>query len=41
MAANDYAVWLAPRLAQKQADAVPLADDEFKEDLTVDPYRGY
>ena len=41
MAANDYAVWLAPRLAQKQADAVPLDDDEFKEDLTVDPYRGY
>jgi glycine cleavage system H protein len=41
MAAGDYAAWLAPRLAQKQADAVPLDDDEFKEDLTVDPYRGY
>ncbi len=41
MAAADYATWLAPRLAQKQAAAAPLDDDEFKEDLNVDPYRGY
>jgi glycine cleavage system H protein len=41
MAAADYAKWLAPRLAQKQAQAAPLDDDEFKEDLNVDPYRGY
>jgi glycine cleavage system H protein len=39
--AESYAAWLAPRLAQKQAAAKPLDDDEFKEDLTVDPYKGY
>jgi glycine cleavage system H protein len=34
-----YAGWLAPRLAAKQA-ARPI-DDEFGEDLSVDPHRGY
>lgn len=34
-----YAGWLAPRLAAKQA-ARPIAD-EFGEDLSVDPNRGY
>jgi glycine cleavage system H protein len=36
--AAGYAAWLAPRLAQKLAK--PIAD-EFGEDLTVDPHRGY
>jgi glycine cleavage system H protein len=34
-----YAGWLAPRLAQKLA--VKPIDDEFSEDLIVDPNRGY
>jgi len=33
-----YATWLLPRLAQKLVK--PIAD-EFGEDLTVDPHRGY
>jgi len=36
--AAGYATWLAPRLAQKLAKPI---DDEFGEDLTVDPHRGY
>jgi glycine cleavage system H protein len=40
LAAQDYAAWLAPRLAHKQIAAKPL-EDEFKEDLSVDPLRGY
>jgi glycine cleavage system H protein len=35
-----YAAWLAPRLADKQA-AKPIDDDEFGNDLIVDPHRGY
>lgn len=34
-----YAAWLAPRLAEKLAQK-PI-DDEFADDLTVDPHRGY
>jgi glycine cleavage system H protein len=36
-----YAAWLAPRLEEKLA-AKPIADDdEFRDDLIVDPNRGY
>lgn len=34
-----YAQWLEPRMAKK-AEEKPIAD-EFEEDLTVDPNRGY
>lgn len=34
-----YAAWLAPRLAEKLAQK-PI-DDEFADDLTIDPHRGY
>jgi glycine cleavage system H protein len=37
--AEAYARWLEPRLAEK-ADEKPIAD-EFEEDLSVDPNRGY
>jgi glycine cleavage system H protein len=33
-----YATWLAPRLGEKMVK--PIAD-EFGEDLTIDPHRGY
>jgi glycine cleavage system H protein len=33
-----YATWLAPRLGEKMVK--PIAD-EFSEDLTIDPHRGY
>lgn len=36
---SGYASWLLPRLAAKQA-AKPI-DDEFGEDLSIDPNRGY
>jgi glycine cleavage system H protein len=36
---GSYAAWLAPRLAEKLAQK-PI-EDEFGEDLTVDPHRGY
>jgi glycine cleavage system H protein len=36
--AAGYTTWLAPRLAHKLAKPI---DDEFSEDLTVDPHRGY
>jgi glycine cleavage system H protein len=36
--AVSYANWLMPRLAQKMVKPVP---DEFGEDLSIDPNRGY
>jgi glycine cleavage system H protein len=36
--AATYASWLAPRIAQKLIKPI---EDEFGEDLTVDPNRGY
>jgi glycine cleavage system H protein len=35
-----YAAWLEPRLAEKQ-QARPIDNDEFGDDLIVDPHRGY
>jgi hypothetical protein len=34
-----YARWLQPRLKEKEAEK-PIVD-EFEEDLSVDPNRGY
>ena len=34
-----YAQWLEPRAKEKAAEK-PIVD-EFKEDLTIDPNRGY
>jgi glycine cleavage system H protein len=34
-----YAQWLLPRLAEKTAK--PIEFDEFSEDLSIDPHRGY
>lgn len=41
MSAAEYAAWLAPRLAEKQAQAAPFDETDFNEDLSVNPYAGY